>query len=73
MKIITGFKGADNKWYINIRNARNRKTIADGAEGYTSKGNVVRAIKTNFKDGYDMVLLDDTAAFIRFEMVPHGR
>lgn len=40
---ITYFQGADGQWYWHLV-AKNGRTIADGAEGYTSKRNVLRAV-----------------------------
>lgn len=42
------FKGKDNQWYWRFR-AGNNKIIADGNEGYSSEGNVKRAIDTVIK------------------------
>lgn len=40
---ITYFQGADGQWYWHLV-AKNGRIIADGAEGYTSKRNVLRAV-----------------------------
>lgn len=39
------FQGRDEQWYWHLR-ARNGRIVADGAEGYSTKSNVKRAIKT---------------------------
>lgn len=51
-KIARINKGTDGKWYISIRNRRNGKIIADGAEGYATKATATRALRNNFGDGY---------------------
>ena len=72
MKTITGYVGTDHKWYISIKDKRNGKIVADGAEGYSSKSNVVRAINRNFGDGYTMEKIADDAGSVRFDMVPRA-
>lgn len=70
MKLITGYVGDDGKWYIRIANARNKKTLADGGEGYASKFNVKRAISHNWKDGYVMKCIRETPTLVSYRMVP---
>jgi len=66
-KIARVGKGADGKWYITIRNKFNRKIVADGAEGYATKGTATRALRTNFGDGYYLV---ETGVSGEFYMQP---
>lgn len=72
MKKITASRSRfGNKWYINIRNTKNGKTIGDGGEGYASKANAIRAIQKNWGDGYTFEALKDMPNSITFRMVPH--
>lgn len=71
-KIAIVKQGADGKWYITIRNKRNHKTLADGAEGYATKATGKRALQTNFGDGYWMMLVRETPTELAFEMRPHA-
>jgi uncharacterized protein YegP (UPF0339 family) len=41
---IEVFKGSDHLWYWRLR-ASNGRVVADSAEAYLSKGNVLRAVK----------------------------
>jgi uncharacterized protein YegP (UPF0339 family) len=38
------YKGEDDLWYWRLL-ASNKRIIADGSEGYSSKSNILRAIK----------------------------
>lgn len=38
------YQGQDNQWYWRIL-ASNKKIVADGSEGYSSKSNLLRAVK----------------------------
>lgn len=71
MKNIEAYQASDNQWYIQITNARNGKVIGTAHEGHTRKASAVRAIRNNWRDGYSMKLIRDTATSIKFRMVPH--
>lgn len=43
-RVIEYYESTDKKWYWRVRNIKNKKIILTGAEGYHSKGNVIRAI-----------------------------
>lgn len=70
MKNISAYQATNEQWYIQITNAHNGKIVADGAEGYVSKSNAVRAIKNNWKDGYTFKLPVETVDRVTFRMVP---
>lgn len=38
------YQGQDNQWYWRLL-ASNKKIVADGSEGYSSKSNLLRAVK----------------------------
>lgn len=42
-RVIEYYLSSD-KWYWRVRNIKNKKIVLTGAEGYTSKSNVLRAI-----------------------------
>ena len=72
MKLITANKSTDGNWYINISHSGNGKTVADGGEGYVSKGNVKRAMRKNWEDGYKLELVRDLPLCIQYRMVPRA-
>ncbi len=39
------YQGKDTQWYFRVVRIKNSYIVLDGAEGYASKSNVLRAIK----------------------------
>lgn len=50
------YEGQDNQWYWRLL-ASNKKVIADGSEGYSSKSNVLRAVKKLKCFNFDYILI----------------
>lgn len=73
MKILTVFKSkGGSAWFIRIRNKRNGKIVADGAEGYASRSNAIRAAHNNWADGYDLEKISEHDDQITYKMVPNA-
>lgn len=47
---IEYYQAFDGKWYWRVKNINNKKIVLTGAEGYHSKGNVIRAINSETKN-----------------------
>lgn len=45
-------KGDSESWYWQMRNHQNGQILADGAEGYATRSNAIRAVRSVFSDGY---------------------
>lgn len=56
IEIYPGGRQGNEQWYWRARRRRNRKIVADGAEGYYKKGNAIRAANTFMNALYDDLL-----------------
>lgn len=43
-RVVEYYIASDSLWYWRVRNIKNKKVVMTGAEGYSGKGNVLRAI-----------------------------
>lgn len=68
------YQGEDSQWYWRLL-ASNKKVVADGSEGYSSKSNMLRAIKRLKCLNFDYILVrelivkessDDDAMFRKY-------
>jgi uncharacterized protein YegP (UPF0339 family) len=59
IEIYRGGREGNEQWYWRARRRRNRKIVADGAEGYYKKGNAIRAANTVLNALYDDLLTLD--------------
>ena len=50
------YQGEDSQWYWRLL-ASNKKVVADGSEGYSSKSNMLRAIKRLKCLNFDYILV----------------
>lgn len=53
IEIYPGGREGNRQWFWRARRRRNRKIIADGAEGYYKKGNAIRAANKLMDALYD--------------------
>jgi uncharacterized protein YegP (UPF0339 family) len=50
------YQGEDSQWYWRML-ASNKKVVADGSEGYSSKSNLLRAVKRLKCLNFDYILV----------------
>lgn len=49
-RIVEYYQSANGQWYWRTKNIKNKKVVLTGAEGYSSKATVLRAINTETKN-----------------------